>query len=134
MAVPQFPKAIIFDLMGTCLDWHSSITPTVTDVLQRAAEDEERSSPSRRDVSDLALDWRQGFFNEIHARFESAEPPEDIDITHDRVLRRLLGQPRWQNLGMISDQDLGICVAAWHNQKGKVIRTLFSQTLIALLR
>lgn len=76
-------KAILFDLMGTCLDWHSSILPLL-----------ETSPPHpflpTGSLSQLAMDWRAGFFGETHRRFEQQLPPEDIDVTHRRVPDRLL--------------------------------------------
>ncbi len=112
------PKAIIFDLMGTCLDWKSSILPTLKQAISRTS-----SGSQQHDVDDdagvIATRWREGFFDEIHARFEACEPPEDIDKTHARVLIRLLNNDeRWGNYAGISDEDVWLCVAAWHQQMG----------------
>ncbi|KAI1660230.1 haloacid dehalogenase [Daldinia decipiens] len=41
--------------------------------------------------SRLALDWREGFFKELHARSQQGLPPEDIDITHRKTLLGVLG-------------------------------------------
>jgi hypothetical protein len=38
----------------------------------------------------MALDWRAGFFEEIHCHFEQSSPQEGIDVTQRRVLDRLL--------------------------------------------
>lgn len=38
------------------------------------------------------MNWRADFFEEIHMRFTSNAPPEDIDLTHRRVLDRLPGE------------------------------------------
>lgn len=111
------PKALIFDLMGTCLDWHSSITPILSNALHTTAHAEQKPTPPDEEVSNLALSWRQGFFDEIHARFEAGEPEEDIDDTHRRVLRRLLHKQNWRQNRSMSDDGLENCVAAWHNQQ-----------------
>ena len=111
------PKAIIFDLMGTCLDWHSSITPVLHEALYQVANDKHVTKPTDEEASNLALEWRQGFFNEIHSRFEAGEPPEDIDETHRRVLLRLLHEPDWSQYKSISDDAVDECVAAWHKQQ-----------------
>ena len=121
-----YPRAIIFDLMGTCLDWHASIIPILEEATLGAAEGREQPPPSEKDVSDLALEWRQGFFDEIHARFEAAEAPEDIDVTHNRVFRRLLNEPKWETLATMSEEAIGSCVAAWHKQKGMPANTLYN--------
>ena len=71
-------KAVFFDFMGTCLDWHESITKNLPS----------RFTEARR--SRLALDWRQAFFDEILARYNAGLPQEDIDETHRRTLTRLM--------------------------------------------
>ena len=113
------PKALVFDLMGTCLDWHSSILPTLARAMHQAASRQQQHPPSDQEISDLALDWRQGFFDEIHARFEAGEPVEDIDVIHRRVLERLMNEQKWQRFGRISEEDIGTCVSAWHMQQGE---------------
>ncbi|KAI9804656.1 MAG: hypothetical protein M1833_006731 [Piccolia ochrophora] len=86
-------KALIFDLMGTCCDWHSSILPVL-----HSCPASPRLPPQT--LPQLAADWRAGFFEEIHRRFEAGEAAEDIDVTHRRVLDRLLtergvGRDEW---------------------------------------
>jgi 2-haloalkanoic acid dehalogenase type II len=103
--------------MGTCLDWHSSITPVLRKALDQAANAKDFIQPTNKEASNLALDWRQGFFNEIHARFEAGDPPEDIDTTHKRVLQRLLSEPKWERYVNMPDSAIDTCVAAWHRQQ-----------------
>lgn len=87
----QNVKVLFVDLMGTCLDWHSSIIQALpaTDTLLPKADVGSGSGQSNP-RSQFALRWRQGFFGEIHARFQRGEEQEDIDVTHRRVLDRLL--------------------------------------------
>ena len=99
-------KALIFDLMGTCLDWYSTVSPILKDAVSSSNETES-SSPN-------ALAWRHRFFNEIHSRFEAGLPQEDIDETHRRTLLALLHSGGWT---MEADK-LEACVRAWHSQKG----------------
>jgi hypothetical protein len=63
--------AVVFDLMGTCTDWKSSIVASL-----------QQQPPTGVDIPSLAAAWRSGFFTEILSRFERGEPQEDIDITH----------------------------------------------------
>ncbi|KAJ7507281.1 HAD-like domain-containing protein [Mycena galericulata] len=99
------PKAaVIFDLMGTCTDWKTSIVTSLKQQPETAL-----------DLPSLADAWRAGFFKEIHRRFELSEPDEDIDITHRRVLDELLdeagiGSSTW---GEDVRQNL---VDSWHHQ------------------
>jgi hypothetical protein len=105
--LPAAPiKALIFDLMGTCLDWHSTVSPILKDAVSSSNEIGS-SSPN-------ALAWRHRFFNEIHSRFEAGLPQEDIDETHRRTLLALLNSGGWT---MEADK-VEACVRAWHTQKG----------------
>ena len=129
MATSNTPlKALVFDLMGTCLDWHSSITPVLLSVLTEAAAAQGQNPPSNQDVSDLALEWRQAFFDEIHTRFEAGEAPEDIDITHWRVLDRVLAEQF--HLVSVSDELKNDCVGAWHKQQGNVLTTRYTVRIL----
>lgn len=98
-------QALVFDLMGTCTDWRTSILSGLD------------SKPPLADPHSFAMDWRAGFFEEIHRRFEAGEDPEDIDITHRRVLDRLLSE---RNIGMDSawdEETRNDIVRSWHIQQ-----------------
>ena len=101
-------KALIFDLMGTCLDWYSTVSPILKEAVSSWNETGSRS-PN-------ALAWRNRFFNEIHSRFEAGLPPEDIDETHRRTLLALLQSGGWT----LEADKIEACVRAWHSQKGKL--------------
>lgn len=96
-------KAVFFDFMGTCLDWHTSVCalfpPTV----------------SNEDASKLALEWRRQYFIENNQRYLRGLEPEDIDITLARVLDRVLEQTPILSPYIESD-DKRQMIAAWHNQ------------------
>lgn len=70
-------KAVLFDFMGTCLDWHFSIVSALPSAL----------SESQRS---FALDWRRTYFDANAARTAPGQPPEDIDITHAETLEAML--------------------------------------------
>lgn len=73
-------KAVFFDFMGTCLDWHSSVV--------------ESTPPSipRDEASRLALEWRRLYFIENAGRVRQNLAPEDIDVTLARVFEAALDQ------------------------------------------
>ena len=104
------PRALIFDLMGTCTDWKSSILPSLSYAPALPALPEEK-------LPQLAADWRAGFFTEIHSLFQARQEGEDIDITHRRVLDGLLEE---RGVGL-QKRDEGVrkgLVDSWHVQKG----------------
>ena len=109
---PAIPKAIVFDLMGTCVDWYSSILPALESAPAIPA------LPSES-LPQLAIDWRAGFFKETRTRREASQPIEDIDITHRRVLNWLL-LAREVTPAQWDDGVRNKLVAAWHQQTGRV--------------
>ncbi|ERT03274.1 haloacid dehalogenase, type II [Sporothrix schenckii ATCC 58251] len=95
-------RAVFLDFMGTCLDWHSSVVRALPASLTEEAR------------SDLALVWRQAFFDDIRSR-PPGEAPEDIDVVHERLLKRLLEEgPRTDVAHAFSDASITEAVQAWH--------------------
>ncbi|KAH7064392.1 haloacid dehalogenase [Paraphoma chrysanthemicola] len=96
--------------MGTCCDWLSSLLPllhTLPALPSLVPKDEKLRA--------LALAWREGFFEEIHKRFNAGLEQEDIDITHRRVLDRLL-LDRSIGLDVWNDDMRVRLVQQWHVQ------------------
>lgn len=112
-------KALIFDLMGTCLDWYSTVSPILKDTVS--------SSNGVGSSSPNALSWRHRFFSEIHSRFEAGLPQEDIDETHRRTLLALLHSGGWT----MEPDKVETCVRAWHSQKGTSFLASIKQLLIS---
>ncbi|EGN93722.1 hypothetical protein SERLA73DRAFT_189467 [Serpula lacrymans var. lacrymans S7.3] len=102
-------QALVFDLMGTCTDWHTSILTAM----------QKYPTPTPLVGSDLPLlasQWREGFFKAIFASFEAGEQSPDIDVVHAQVLDRLLdvkgvGKDIW------TDEVRLELVQAWHHQQ-----------------
>lgn len=98
----QEVRAVFFDFMGTCLDWHSSIVKALP------------SRIAQSDRSRLAIAWREAFFREIHVRFEQKLPPENIDITHARCLKTIFSTTSFQDANLSEDEQQ-TAVTAWHS-------------------
>jgi len=97
-------KAVLFDFMGTCLDWHSSILSILPSALSQDAK------------SDFALEWRQTYFDANVARSRRGEPPEDIDTTHRRTLLDMI--EKHPDMKPLFTQDVQEkAIAAWHGQR-----------------
>ncbi|KAK0469127.1 haloacid dehalogenase [Desarmillaria tabescens] len=100
-------QALVLDLMGTCTDWCSSILSALG------------SKPPLVDPRSFAMDWQAGFFEEIHHRFqagEDPEDPEDIDVTHRRVLDRILLE-RKIGMDFWDEETRNDMVQSWHIQQ-----------------
>ncbi|KAI9926973.1 hypothetical protein ASPWEDRAFT_46437 [Aspergillus wentii DTO 134E9] len=97
-------KAVFFDFMGTCLDWHASVVQSLP------------SSIPEAEASGLALEWRRQYFLENDQRFRQNLAPEDIDITLARVFEAVLtvSYPAY-----VSHFDINTkkrIIEAWHFQ------------------
>ncbi|KAK4687426.1 hypothetical protein P7C73_g2694, partial [Tremellales sp. Uapishka_1] len=97
-------RALTFDLMGTCADWHSSLLRIMATL-----------PPIGVEHSLLATRWRAGFFASIFESFARGEQSPDIDIVHREVLDSLLlemgrGDVTW------SEQERAKLVQGWHRQ------------------
>lgn len=97
-------RAVLFDFMGTCLDWHS----TIVNALPSDLPDKQKS--------DFALEWRQAYFDYNAERLRDGNPVQDFNETQSRVLDIYLGrQPDIQHLFPSTvKEDL---VRAWHYQR-----------------
>ncbi|KAM0431363.1 hypothetical protein ACHAPT_005339 [Fusarium lateritium] len=96
-------KAVFFDFMGTCLDWHSSVVKTLPPAIPSAA------------ASELALEWRKRYFIHNEQRLAQSLEPEDIDITLAESLDVILNQ--YSDYKSHFDADVKKrLVAAWHTQ------------------
>lgn len=94
-------KAVFFDFMGTCLDWHSGVVKS----LPQAIPESERSK--------LALEWRHDYFDANAARLAAKEPPENIDITLRHTLDALLDKHPEQKT-FFDERTKDECVTVWH--------------------
>lgn len=111
------PKALIFDLMGTCCDWFSSIIAAL-----------EASPPlpniPKSSLPQFAIDWREGFFKEVHYRFSTGQKAEDIDMIHRYVLDQLL-EEREVDLALWNEEVRNRLVDHWHRQTGSVVHFIW---------
>ena len=99
-------KVVLFDLMGTCVDWKSSIVAALHDCPHAPG-----IHPNDYEV--LATDWRAGFFKRILAL--SGQQSPDIDEIHRDVLNALLADRGVSEDDWDADVRARL-VAAWHHQ------------------
>ena len=97
-------KAVFFDYMGTCLNWHSSITSAIPDAIPRET------------ASRMAISWRRHYFQSNSQRVAQNLPPEDIGITLARTLETLLDEYADQRKHFIENVAKMHMVRAWHAQ------------------
>ncbi|KPM42137.1 hypothetical protein AK830_g4418 [Neonectria ditissima] len=96
-------KAVFFDFMGTCLDWHTSVVQSLP------------SAIPTDEASKFALEWRRQYFIENDQRFRQGLHPEDIDTTLARVLDVALDQFPDHKSHFDADTKTRL-IQAWHSQ------------------
>ena len=104
---PQ-PNVLFFDLMGTCLDWHSGIVPARSCALSSSLN----PKISLPDLSKLATDWRVASLKR-YIDSSSGDPSEGTEVTHRRVLDRLL-EEKGIDLSSCDEDVRNRLVDGWH--------------------
>ncbi|KAJ6782233.1 hypothetical protein PWT90_08861 [Aphanocladium album] len=100
-------KAVFFDFMGTCLDWHGSIAQALPAAFPRTS------------ASSFALQWRRLYFLSNKARLERGLAPEDIDVTLDRTLSALVADHFAEHASLFADEPAARqrLIRSWHTQR-----------------
>lgn len=99
-------RAVFFDFMGTCLDWHASVVAA----LPATVADNQRSM--------FALWWRQNFFSRISARHSTGGAPEDTDTTFYQSCLTTIAQPEFGDLVQAIRPSIhpnSALIKAWHH-------------------
>jgi 2-haloacid dehalogenase len=73
-------KAVFFDFMGTCLNWHEAVTRAFPTAIPE------------QEASKFALEWRRRYFIANSDRNKQGLPVEDIDVTLSRILNLMLDE------------------------------------------
>ncbi|KAI9150042.1 Haloacetate dehalogenase H-2 [Paramyrothecium foliicola] len=97
-------KAVFFDFMGTCLNWHEAVSRALP------------SSIPYSQASQMAIDWRKAYFQANAHRLDQQLPPEDIDSTLARTLNSLLDNEYANYESYFNASVLKNVVEAWHFQ------------------
>jgi len=78
----EAPRALLFDVFGTCVDWYGSVTRALAGALGRPPED--------AGVAALALAWRQAYFDGMAEVRVGRRPWRRVDEIHAEALERLM--------------------------------------------
>lgn len=104
MATQSPIKAVFFDFMGTCLDWHSSAVQSAPASIPKA------------EASELVLQWRQQYFDENAERIRQNLAPEDIDLTLSRAMDTVLAQKFPHLQSHVGQAEKEHMIVKWHSQ------------------
>ncbi|EME77772.1 uncharacterized protein MYCFIDRAFT_87189 [Pseudocercospora fijiensis CIRAD86] len=101
-------KAVLFDFVGTCLDWHATIVEAMP------------QSIPHETGSQLALDWRHTYFKYNEERRQKGLPPEDIDTSHRNTLPLAINNGTFEAAQLnkaLAPAAIDRLIQAWHEQK-----------------
>ncbi|KDR73137.1 hypothetical protein GALMADRAFT_228275 [Galerina marginata CBS 339.88] len=106
-------KALIFDVLGTTVDWRSSV------VAEFEAMGQKHGVPSGTDWGKLAQQWRANFMKNIYHIALGGSGTLNVDTMHKEMLDELLLTPEWSHIGPLWDESTRKhLVHVWHCLKG----------------
>lgn len=126
MALKTPPRALLFDVFGTCVDWRTSVTEALEAQAHYALNDAAASLATRVRLrasymteatwGEFAQQWRNLYKQFCHAIAEDPSLPwKTIDEHHLESLKELLAQ--WQLEGLWTDEQVRTLSLIWHQLK-----------------
>lgn len=104
-------QALLFDVFGTVVDWHGSVTRELEALGQKYEID--------GNWSDFAKTWRRGYLENTRRIAQGGAGTLNVDAMHREILEDILRTPEWQAFGEALDAtaraDLNL---AWHRLHG----------------
>ncbi|KAI0816907.1 haloacid dehalogenase [Trametes gibbosa] len=102
-------EAYVFDVFGTVVDWHGSVTKALTEF--SGSQDENWES--------FAEEWRQGYRDYTARVAAGGQGSTNVDIMHREILDGMLESARWIHLAPRWDGDKRAeMVQFWHRLDG----------------
>jgi 2-haloacid dehalogenase len=105
MLVKSQPKALVFDVFGTCVDWRTSIA-------REGMEVGRRLGATGVDWLAFADAWRAQYQPQMETVRSGQRPWTTLDVLHREALDRVL--PAFE-LGEMSEADRDDLTRAWHH-------------------
>ncbi|KAF8207904.1 HAD-like domain-containing protein [Mycena galopus ATCC 62051] len=104
-------QALLFDVFGTVVDWHGSVTQELERLGKEHAID--------GDWKEFATTWRRGYLENTRRIALGGTGPSSVDIMHREILENVLNTPQWKPFGdkLTSEarDDLNLI---WHRLEG----------------
>jgi 2-haloacid dehalogenase len=126
MPLHPTPKALFFDVFGTCVDWRSTVVGELDERSHAALNDATASLASRvrMQASDMTLEhwgmfaqqWRDSYKRFTrHLAADPTIPWVSVDEHHLTSLKELVSE--WQIEGLWTDEQLRLISLVWHRLK-----------------
>ncbi|KAK2762725.1 hypothetical protein FQN54_000899 [Arachnomyces sp. PD_36] len=121
MSLKRPPKALVFDVFGTVVDWETSITNTLIERSKKSLDDsteipqEARNKASKFSASDwnsFAKEWRKGYGQFTRGFKRETDTFITVDEFHHNSLKDLLKKHELE--GLWSEDEVKDISLAWH--------------------
>lgn len=122
MSLQRPPKALLFDVFGTVVDWETSITNTLAERSRKSLDNstgippdvqEKASKFSTSDWNSFAKKWRKGYSTFTQNFDRETDAFITIDEFHHNSLKDLLKEHGLE--GLWSDHEVKDISLAWHS-------------------
>lgn len=105
--------ACLFDVFGTVLNWHSTVTRQVARLSRGLLLE------GSQDAVDFAEEWRAGYYAHVKRVSQGGEGTSNADIMHREILDDMLTSPRWSHMAEVwGESDRENLTMIWHNLDG----------------
>ncbi|KAJ7708252.1 haloacid dehalogenase [Mycena rosella] len=124
-------QALVFDVLGTVVDWHGSLTQEIATLGEKYG--------ATGDWSDFAKTWRRGYIDHIDKVVQGGIGSLNVDEVHREILETMLHSPEWSHFGaLLNKEEREKLNSAWHRLHGWPDATaglyaLKKQTIVAAL-
>ncbi|KAF2755807.1 haloacid dehalogenase [Pseudovirgaria hyperparasitica] len=124
MVLTHAPRALLFDIFGTCVNWRNTVTRVLNDTVRLRLSDATASLATsvRIRASDMTIERWGDFAQEWHNAYYhftqsvAAKPTatwKSVDEHHHESLRGLL--EKWQLVGLYDDEQIRALSLVWHS-------------------
>ena len=123
MSPSQPPKALLFDVFGTCVDWRTTVTAALVAQVHATLNSAtaslatsvrmKASCMSTEDWGVFAQQWRNSYKEFVVSLAHNPSLPwKTVDEHHREALERLLTE--WQLEGLYMEEELQALTLVWH--------------------
>ncbi|KAF8217976.1 HAD-like domain-containing protein [Mycena galopus ATCC 62051] len=104
-------QALLFDVFGTTVDWHGSLTEDLATLGKKYGIDGDWSAFSKT--------WRRGYIEHVQDISRGGTGVLNMDELHRGILEKTLESPEWNHFGAVLDQEEREKLNnAWHRLRG----------------
>ncbi|KAJ7240377.1 haloacid dehalogenase [Mycena haematopus] len=105
-------QALVFDVFGTTVDWHCSLTKDLATLGNKYGIQD-------ADWSAFSKTWRRGYLDHVQHLTQGGTGTWNMDELHREILERMLQSPEWKHFGaVLNSEEREKLNDAWHRLRG----------------